>query len=312
MPASSRRALYGAMAANVAIAVVKFVVGTLTNSTVMITEGIHSLVDTGNSSLMLLGESRSRRPADDQHPFGYGMELYFWSFVVAMVVFGGGGCLSIYEGLRAVFHPRAVTRLWPNYLVIGVSGIFEGISLAVGLREFAAYRRERRFTGSAFAVMRASKNPAIFATVLEDSAALIGLGIAALGLTASHLFGLPILDAAASVLIGLVLTLEAVLLGFECRGLIIGEAARPLVIAGVRRVLTRHPEIGPVDAVRTLQLGPEAVMLILHVRNLSVTGGDRVRAAFAALVAEIRRETPVIRDVAFASSETSGPITTHP
>ena len=312
MPASSRRALYGAMAANVAIAVVKFVVGTLTHSTVMITEGIHSLVDTGNSSLMLLGESRSRRPADDQHPFGYGMELYFWSFVVAMVVFGGGGGLSIYEGLRAVFHPRAITRLWPNYLVIGASAIFEGISLAVGLREFEAYRHEKRFAGSALAVMRASKNPAIFVTVLEDSAALIGLGVAALGLTASHLLGLPILDGVASVLIGLVLILESVLLGFECRGLIIGEAARPLVIAGVRRVLARHPELGPVDAVRTLQLGPDAVMLILHVRPPSGVGGDRLRAAFAAVVAEIQKDTPVIRDVAFASSDASATVTSPP
>lgn len=305
MPASSRRALYGAMAANLAIAVVKFVVGTLTRSTVMITEGIHSLVDTGNSSLMLLGEFRSRRPPDDQHPFGYGMELYFWSFLVAMVVFGGGGGVSMYEGLRAMFHPRAVTRLWPNYLVIGASGIFEGISLVVGLREFGAYRREKRFAGSALAVMRASKNPAIFVTVLEDSAALIGLGIAALGLTASHLLGLPVLEAVASVLIGVVLMLEAALLGFECRGLIIGEAARPMVIAGVRRVLARHPQVGPVEAVRTLQLGPEAVMLILHLRQPPVTGGDELRAAFAALVGEIQRDMPVIRDVAFASGGAS-------
>jgi cation diffusion facilitator family transporter len=307
MPASSRRALYGALAANLAIAAVKFLVGILTHSTVMITEGIHSLVDTGNSSLMLLGESRSRRPADEQHPFGYGMELYFWSFVVAMVVFGGGGGISVYEGIRAMFHPRELTRLWPNYLVIGASAIFEGISLAVGLREFAAYRRERRFEGSAFAVMRASKNPAIFVTVLEDAAALIGLGIAALGLTSSRVLGLPVLEGIASVLIGVVLMAEALLLGFECRGLIIGEAARPLVISGVRRVLARHPEVGTVDAVRTLQLGPDAVMLILHVRQPVVPAGDQLRAAFASLVTDIQAEIPVIRDVAFASSAASPP-----
>ena len=138
MSASSRRALVGAMAANLAIAAVKFAVGALTHSTVMIAEGIHSLVDTGNSALMVLGEARSRRPADDEHPFGYGMELYFWSLVVAMVVFGGGGGLSVYEGVRAIFHPRVITRLWPNYAVIGAAAIFEGISLIIGLREFAS------------------------------------------------------------------------------------------------------------------------------------------------------------------------------
>ncbi len=287
------------MAANLGIAATKFLVGGITSSTVMIAEGIHSLVDTGNSALMLLGERRSRCPADEAHPFGYGMELYFWSFVVAMVVFGGGGGLSIYEGIRALFHPRTVTNLWLNYLVIGVAAAFEGTSLAIGVREFAAYRREKRFEGSMLSVMRASKNPAIFVTVLEDSAALVGLAIAAGGLTVGRYFGLPAADAVASILIGVVLMVEASLLGFECRGLIIGEAARPVVIAEIRRVLAQHPEIDRVDELRTLQLGPESVMLVLGISAESAMTGGEVQRARARLAADLRQAVPTIKYVVY-------------
>ncbi|HEX3902329.1 MAG TPA: cation diffusion facilitator family transporter [Polyangia bacterium] len=299
MPASSKRALVGAMAANLAIAVTKFFVGAITNSTVMIAEGIHSLVDTGDSALMLLGERRSRRPADEAHPFGYGMELYFWSFVVAMVVFGGGGGLSIYEGIRALFHPRVVTNLWLNYLVIGIAAVFEGTSLAIGVREFSAYRREKRFQGSMLSVVRASKNPAIFVTVLEDSAALVGLAIAAGGLTISHYLFLPAADAVASILIGLVLVVEASLLGFECRGLIIGEAARPLVIAEIRRVLAQHPEIDRVDELRTLQLGADSVMLVLGISSEPAMTAGEVQRARAKLAADLRQRIPTIKYVVY-------------
>ena len=156
MAASSKRALVGAMAANLAIAATKFVVGTITNSTVMIAEAIHSLVDTGNSSLMLLGRARSPRAPDALHPFGHGMELYFWSLLVAMVVFGGGACLSIYQGVAAFVHRRPLALLWPNFVVIGAAALFEGSSLLIGWREFAAYRREKQFEGSMLAVMRES------------------------------------------------------------------------------------------------------------------------------------------------------------
>ncbi|MEO8211938.1 MAG: cation diffusion facilitator family transporter [Myxococcales bacterium] len=311
MPASSKKALVGAMLANMAIAVTKFVVGGLTQSTVMIAEGIHSFVDTGDSALMLLGESRSRRPADETHPFGYGMELYFWSFVVAMVVFGGGGGLSIYEGLRAFFHPRVLGALWPNYLVIAAAAVFEGISLAIGLREFNAYRREKRFEGSALAVMRASKNPAIFVTVLEDVAALAGLAIAAVGLTFSHVLANPAFDAIASILIGLVLVAEACLLGYECRGLIIGEPARPIVMSEVRLAIARHPEIGRIERLSTLQLGPDSVMLVLGIRSDPQLKEEVLERARASLVADIRSAVPTVKhivcDLAHPPTAMNGP-----
>lgn len=299
MPASSKRALLGALAANLAIAVTKFVVGAITHSTVMIAEGIHSLVDTGNSGLMLLGRSRSRRGPDDAHPFGHGMELYFWSFLVAMVIFGGGGCLSIYEGVRALLHPRAVAELWPNYLVISAAAIFETASLLIGLREFAAYRREMRFAGSMLDVMRESKNPAIFVTVLEDVAALVGLAIAATGLTLSHTLAAPAIDAAASILIGVVLMLEAVLLGVECRGLITGESVRPLLLAEIRRVVSLCEGGISVRALQTLQLGPDTVLLLVSVSlPATMTAGD-LESRAQRLTVELRRARPEIKHVAF-------------
>ncbi len=299
MPASSKRALIGALAANLGIAATKFTVGAITGSTVMIAEGIHSLVDTGNSGLMLFGQRRSRRPPDDVHPFGYGMELYFWSFVVAMVVFGGGGGLSIYEGIRATIHPRPITSLWPNYLVIVVAAIFEAASLAVGVREFTAYRRERAFSGSMLSVMRASKNPAIFLTVLEDSAALVGLAIAAAGIALGRWLSFPEIDGIASILIGLVLVLEASLLGYECRGLIIGESARPMVIEKIRLIAAEHHEVGVVEAMRTLQLGPDSILVVLRIRFPVAQGVGDLEGAIDRLVVELRAAIPSITHVVF-------------
>ena len=299
MPASSKRALIGALAANLGIAATKFVVAAITGSTVMIAEGIHSLVDTGNSGLMLFGQWRSRRPADEVHPFGYGMELYFWSFVVAMVVFGGGGGLSIYEGVRALIHPRTTTGLWPNYLVIGAAAIFEATSLAIGVREFTAYRREKSFAGPMLSVMRASKNPAIFLTVLEDSAALVGLFIAAVGITLGHLLSFPEMDGIASILIGLVLMLEASLLGYECRGLIVGESARSIVIESIRRVAAHHDDLGVIEQLRTLQLGADAILVVMQIRfPLAIAVGD-LEGAIDRLVAELRVAIPSIKHVVF-------------
>lgn len=301
MAASAKRALLGALVASVAVAATKFIVGTITGSTVMIAEGIHSLVDMGNSGLMLFGAARSQRAADKAHPFGYGMELYFWSLVVAMVVFGAGGGLSIYEGARTIAHPRVVTHLWPNLLVIGVASIFELLSLLVGLRELAAYRRERQFAGSILATIRESKNPAIFLTVLEDTSDLLGLAIAASALLLAHYLALPVIDSIASVVIGCVLVLEATVVGIECRGLIIGESARAPVVERIREVIAGHPEVGVLFGLRTLHLGPDTILVVL-----------RVQFPSAGLASELRSANPAIKDVAFELEPlSSSPIENH-
>lgn len=297
MPASSTLALAGGLAANFAIAVIKFVVGGLTRSTVMLVEGVHSLVDTGNSALMMFGRRRSRRGPDPEHPFGYGMELYFWSFAVAMIVFGGGGGVTIYEGIDALRSPRELTALWPSYLVIGVAAVFESISLVIGLREFTRYRRERRYPGSILAAIRASKNPAMFLTVLEDIAALVGLVIAAAGLTLRWWTHLAMFDGLASILIGLVLMTEAIVLAVECRGLIIGEPVRPVVLEEVRRAIAHHAGDLAVASVRTLHLGPESILVFLAVDLGSARDPRQLGDAIGRLTGELRRTIPAIRDV---------------
>jgi cation diffusion facilitator family transporter len=292
MAASSKLSLVGALAANVGIAVTKFVVGIATRSTVMLTEAIHSLVDTGNSGLMLLGRRRAQRHADAEHPFGYGMELYFWSFVVATIVFGGGGGVSIYQGVRALISPRPAPALLPNYVVIAIAALFEGTSLVIGFREFAKYRRDLKFGGGFFELIRVSKNPAMFLTVLEDTAALLGLALAAAGLALEHATGDPMWDALGSIAIGAVLIVEALILSIECRGLIIGEAARPPILAQVEKTIACHADLATGEA-RTLQLGPESILVVIQLK-LSPHA-----PALDALVADLRRAVPQIRDVAF-------------
>lgn len=297
MPASSTRSLVAALVANLGIAVTKFVIGALTNSTVMVSEGIHSLVDTGNSGLMMLGRRASRRGPDVEHPFGYGMELYFWSFVVAMVVFGGGGGLSIYEGFHALSEPRELTSPWPSLAVIGVAAVFEGGALAIGLREFRIYRRQYRYPRSILDGIRASKNPAMFLTVLEDIAALVGLGIATAGLLLRWCTGIAAFDGIASMLIGAVLAVEALVLAVECRGLIIGEPARPALVETIDRTVAANAGELVVHRVRTLQLGPESVLVFLDVQPSSVRDPGQLRDTIARLLGELRRVAPAIRDV---------------
>lgn len=300
MPASSRKALLGAAVANLGIAATKLTIGALTRSTVMISEGIHSLVDTGNSGLMMYGRWRSRQRADAEHPFGYGMELYFWSFVVATIVFGGGGGLSIYEGIEAFRHPREPTALWASYLTIAVAAIFEGTSLVIGWREFRVYRRELRYDGSTLDAIRASKDPAIFLTVLEDTAAIIGLALAAGGIAVRQFTGWAPAEAIASMLIGAVLAGEAIILAVECRGLIIGEAARPVVVGQLQQVIDR--DAGPlrVGSIRTLTLGPDAILVVLELQPSATRDGSELRPAIQRLARALRAATPAVRYVAFS------------
>jgi divalent metal cation (Fe/Co/Zn/Cd) transporter len=192
-----------------------------------------------------------------------------------------------------------MTLLWPNYAVIGAAALFEGSSLVIGWREFAAYRREKHFTGSMLAVMRESKNPAIFVTVLEDLAALAGLAVAAIGLTLSHLLGVPACDALASIVIGAILLAEAALLGVETQGLITGEAVRPILLDRIRQVVARHGQIGAVEEIRTLQLGPDAVLLLLGLRPSRTLATGELEEASKRLTAELRGVSPTIAHVAF-------------
>lgn len=253
----SARVIIAALAGNLAVAVSKFVAYAFTGSSAMLTEAIHSAVDSGNQALLILGLRRSARPPDAAHPFGYGMEVYFWSFVVALLIFALGGAASIWEGLHKLRDPEPMSRPWINFLVLGLAILFEGASFAVALKSFNAQRRGVALLSA----IHRSKDPNLFAVLLEDGAALIGLCIALLGVGLSVALRQPWADGAASIAIGLLLVLVAVFLANETRSLLTGEAASPRLIAEVKRQLAADGRFVAEGEVLSLHLGPDDILL---------------------------------------------------
>ncbi|NTS63912.1 cation transporter [Sphingomonas sp. HHU CXW] len=251
--------LFGALAANLGIAVAKFVAAGMTGSSSMLTEGVHSVVDSGNQVLLLYGQKRAKRPADAAHPFGYGRELYFWAFVVAILIFAIGAGVSVYEGYLHIIEPEALTDPTINYVVIAISFALEGSSWWIARREFKASKGDLGW----WQAIHQSKDPAGFIVLFEDSAALAGLVIAAIGVWASHAFGDPRIDGYASIAIGIVLGIVAALLARESKGLLIGERADPQVVARVREAVAAHPAITAVNHVRTIHTAPDSIFVAI-------------------------------------------------
>jgi cation diffusion facilitator family transporter len=249
--------LFGALFANLGIAIAKFVAAAVSGSSSMLTEGVHSLVDSGNQLLLLYGTARAKKPPDHKHPFGYGRELYFWAFVVAMLIFAVGAGVSIYEGVVHYRHPEPLRDPTINYVVLAVAFGLEGTSWAIAVREMAG----ERGTSSWWQVVKRSKDPSSFIVLFEDSAALIGLILAGIGVWASHALGDPRIDGIASILIGVVLAMVAMLLARESKGLIIGESADPALTRRLRETLQGRREITAVNHVRTIHTAPETVFV---------------------------------------------------
>jgi cation diffusion facilitator family transporter len=254
-------AIWGAMAANVLIAATKFVAASFTGSSAMLSEGIHSVVDTGNQVLLLLGLRRSRKPADESHPFGHGKELYFWSLIVAVALFGIGGGMSIYEGLNHLRHPHPLEDPRWGYGVLAACFLFEGVSWIVAFRAL----REKVSRQGFWRSVHRSKDPSVITVLFEDSAALVGLVIAFAGLFLSHRFRNPALDGIASIAIGLLLAVVALFLAYESKGLLVGESAQPEVVQSIRELASAVPAVDRVRHLLTMHLGPENVLLNLEV-----------------------------------------------
>ena len=291
----SRMVIYAALAGNLAIAATKLAASLYTGSSAMLTEAVHSLVDTGNQGLLLYGLRRAARPPNERHPFGHGLELYFWSFVVALLIFALGGAVSIYEGVHKMRHPEPMTSAWVNFAVLGASMVFEGLSFAVAYREFRTrYAHLSLWTG-----IERSKDPSAFAVLLEDGAALAGLGVALVGVAVSVWFDMPAADGAASIVIGGLLVLTALVLARETRSLLTGESTSPRVLAAARAVLDADPRVTRVEALSSLHLGPSQVLLAITLdlqRNLTV---DQVRATAEDLRERIAASQPIIAHVFF-------------
>ncbi|WP_267435650.1 cation diffusion facilitator family transporter [Sphingomonas sp. GM_Shp_1] len=247
--------LYGALAANLGIAVAKFVAAGITGSSSMLTEGVHSVVDSGNQILLLYGQKRAKRLPDAVHPFGYGRELYFWAFVVAILIFALGAGISIYEGWLHVQTPEALRDPTVNYIVLAIAFALEGASWTIAVREFSRAKGDSDW----WQAIHESKDPAGFIVLFEDSAALAGLVIAGLGVWLSHALDDPRIDGVASILIGLVLGLVAILLAREAKGLLIGERADPKVVETIRTIVASRPWITRVNHVRTIHTAPDSI-----------------------------------------------------
>ncbi len=289
----STATVVAAIVANLVIAAAKLVAAFLTGSSAMISEGVHSVVDAGNGGLILLGQRRSRAPADAQHPFGHGKELYFWSLIVAVSIFGIGGGVSAYEGLLHVLDPEPIRDPRTNYLVLALAIVAEGISFTIAAR--AVKRAKGRRTLGQF--VRTSKDPSLFMVLFEDSAALLGLVIAAAGIFLAQRLGIPELDGVASMLIGALLMGVAALLARESKGLLVGEGAEPELLATIRTIVSEDRDVQRVGDVLTMYMGPDALLVNLAVAFPPALSAADVACAIARVERELRAAVPAIARV---------------
>ncbi len=290
----SPTAVYGAITSNAIIAAAKFTAAFFTGSSSMISEGIHSVADTGNEGLMLLGIKRSHQPPDNAHPFGYGQELYFWSLIVAIVLFGIGGGLSVYEGITHVLNPGELEDPMWNYVVLGIAVIAEGTSWTIALREFLPTIEEQE---SFWHALRTSKDPTVLTVLFEDSAALMGLLLAFLGVFISHLLDNPIYDGVASILIGLTLATVASFLAFQSRGLLVGERTDPEVVESIRQLTEADLAVKSSERPLTMHFGPDHVLLNLNVHFRKDVPISDLASSIDGLERAIREKHPSIKRI---------------
>ncbi|PSQ98977.1 MAG: transporter [Bacteroidetes bacterium QS_9_68_14] len=303
--ASSKKAVYAAIAGNFSIAVTKFAGAAISGSSAMLTEGIHSLVDTGNGGLLLLGMRRAKRPPDEQHPFGYGKSLYFYTLIVAILIFGVGGGVSIYEGIKHALHPGAIesqtisllglsfTGLTLNIAVLVVAILFESWAGYTALVEFNKERGQQ----SMWKAIRTSKDPTTFTVLFEDSAALAGLVVALVGVVLAHQLQMPVIDGIASIGIGLILCGVASFLVWESKGLLLGESADPEERAAIQRLARADEGVEEVGRTMTMHLGPHEVLLTLELKFADDLSAEGVEAAVDRVERAIRAELPHVKRI---------------
>jgi cation diffusion facilitator family transporter len=298
----SRKVIYAAILANSAIAVVKYVAATFTKSSAMMAEAVHSTVDTGNELLLLLGMKRSLRPADRLHPFGYGKELYFYSLLVAVYIFALGGGLAVYRGLVHLLNPVLPDRVGWNYAILAVAAAFEFYSWRVSYREL---QRRKDPTESVFDEILASKDPTVFTVFLEDSAGLIGIVLAFLGIFLGVAFHNPYLDPLASISIGILLAGVAVLLGRETGALLIGERTTGAIIRKIQRIITEDAAVEEIQEVLTMQLGPGEALLTARIRFHRSLNHQELESAIDRIKKQIQEKEPMMKRI-FIEPESSG------
>jgi cation diffusion facilitator family transporter len=293
MASDSKKVIYAALLGNSAIAVTKFAASAFTGSSAMLSEAIHSVVDTGNQVLLLWGMRKARRAPDEYFPYGYGKEVYFYSFVVAIMIFAVGAGVSIYEGIKHLQHPREISDPLVNYVVLALAMVFEGAAW------WFAWRGFRKAKGSlgALEAVHHGKDPTLFVVLFEDSAAMAGLLVAAAGIGLVQITGIPYFDGLASVIIGLILGSVAAWLAWETHGLLIGESASAPVREEIKRIVTRQPGVEHLNELLTMHVGPEAILVTLSVDIEDGLPSERVEATVTALNHKIHERFPEVSRV---------------
>lgn len=291
--AASKIPLYSALAANLAIAVTKFIAAGVTGSSAMLSEGIHSVVDTLNEVLLLYGIKRSKKPADAKRPFGYGKELYFWAFIVSILIFGIGGGISFYEGIMHILHPVQLENPKWNYIVLGFAFAFDGISFITAQREFNRQRGKTHF----WQAVRHSKDPSTFVVLFEDAADLLGLTVAFLGVFLGHYFRNPYFDGAASIIIGCILTAISMLLARESRSLLMGETVDPHILQEVIQLAEADPAVHRVNKHLSMFMAPEEVILVLLIAFRDEVKSAEMTQAIDTIRAAIQERFPSMKQI---------------
>ncbi|AZI35125.1 putative cation efflux protein [Caenibius tardaugens NBRC 16725] len=299
--------LYGALCANLGIAAAKFVAAAISGSSSMLSEGVHSLVDSGNQILLLYGQRKAQRPADAAHPFGYGRELYFWAFVVAILIFAIGAGVSLYEGWLHIMTPEPLRDPTINYVVLAIAVMLEGTSWTIAVREFNA----RRGKGGWWQDILRSKDPASFMVLFEDSAALLGLLVAGVGIWLSHQLGDPRVDGMASIVIGLILACVAVLLAREAKGLLIGESADPQLIRTIWTIVESQPEVMAVNHVRTIHTSPDSVFVAISADFADDLPMGQAEKLIAMLESRLKDAIPQLSSIYIRPQRREDAVITH-
>lgn len=291
--ATSHKSIYSALAANLLISITKFIAGAFSNSSAMISEGIHSLVDTVNQILLLYGLKQSKKPADALRPFGYGKELYFYSFIVSILIFGLGGGISIYQGITHVLHPEPLEDPTWNYVVLGLSIIFEGVSLVIAAREFNNSRGALSWWN---AIVR-SKDPSNFLVLFEDGAAVCGLLMVMVCIFLGHRYDVPELDGIGSILVGLILVFVSVILARESRSLLMGEGIMPENQKRIIAIAEKDSAVVKVQHLLSTYQSPEVIVLMLIITFKDGLETADINEAIERIRSSIKHVFPLVRFV---------------
>ncbi len=304
---ASKKVIFAALAGNTLIAITKFIASFVTGSSAMLSEGIHSIVDTGNQGLLLYGMKQANKPASEEFPFGHGKEIYFWSFVVAIMVFALGAGVSLYGGIKHIIHPAEIENPLVNYIVLGLAILFEGASFIFALKEFKQVKGQLTYMEA----LKQGKDPSIFVVLFEDGAALLGLLAALIGIILVQLTGIEVFDGIASVIIGVILAITATLLARETKGLLIGESADPVIVKAIQNMVDQIDAIERTNEVLTMHMGPDYILVNVSADFAPDATSDEVEASIAELDKRIKKRFPKVKRIFVEAESREHFLVTH-